>query len=130
MKEVFLSFPHYLEADVGMVFQVGHDRFLPNRIQLFNQHVIIRCYVGSRLAAEYGSCPTSDGYSPASHRCGSGLSPGQVICHLWWRKQYFGFHCQFSFHRLLHTGTVGPPSELKKNVELPKRSGNLSKELY
>jgi hypothetical protein len=54
---------------------------------------------------------SSGGKSPASHRGGPGSSPVHVIWDLWWTKcywrqafsEYFGFPCQFSFHRLLHT---------------------------
>jgi hypothetical protein len=59
---------------------------------------------------------------PASHRGDPGSSTGQVMWDLWLTKwhwgrfsEYFGFPCQFSFHRLLHihhhpksgAGTIG-----------------------
>jgi hypothetical protein len=51
--------------------------------------------------------------SPASHRGGPGSSPGQVMWDLMVDKvalgqvfsEYFGFSCQFLFHRLLHTSS-------------------------
>jgi hypothetical protein len=70
-------------------------------------------------------------------RGGPGSNPGQVIWDLWWEvelgqvfSEYFGFPCQFSFHRLLHThrlssgaGTIGQlvadvPSGLSLNPPL------------
>jgi hypothetical protein len=44
-------------------------------------------------------------WSPISYSGGTGLSPGQVMWDLWWTRfffEYFGFPCQFSFHRLLY----------------------------
>jgi hypothetical protein len=68
----------------------------------------------------YGRAISSGGQSPASHRYGPGLSPGQVMWDLWtvalgqFFSEYLSFPCQFSFHWLLHThhlssgaGTIG-----------------------
>jgi hypothetical protein len=35
-------------------------------------------------------CHSSGGKSPASHGCGPGLFPGQVVWHLWWIKWHWG----------------------------------------
>jgi hypothetical protein len=32
-KDSFVHLPHYLQADIRMVFQLGNDHFLANRIQ-------------------------------------------------------------------------------------------------
>jgi hypothetical protein len=97
-----------------------------------------------RLVA--GFPPWRPGFDPSSGHVGlvvDKVALGQVF------SEYFGFPCQFSFHRLLHThlasgaGTVGqivdnvpsglsltPPQETKKTTTVFKRGIRIALLIY